>query len=257
MHINGLNFLRALGVALVLLYHFYPAFLKGGFLGVDVFFTLSGYLTTALLVNEFSRKDKPGKLLSFFKRRVFRLLPALIFTLIVVIPLTLLISPDFRVNLYKQVLGALTFTTNYYEISIGQSYENQLLPRLFVHTWSLALEMHYYIIWGAFLFIASRLTGAKESRLPRWPLVGVCVVLAAAAYVNMQALTANAMDMSEAYYATTSHFYPFMTGSAAGLAFGFSLPDWVKRMAGKRCFAAVLRGAAVFSTLCIVLLASF
>jgi peptidoglycan/LPS O-acetylase OafA/YrhL len=145
-----LSLLRAYGVVLVLVYHFYPEVLPAGFLGVDVFFVFSGYLISSLLIRE-SLTTGHISLLGFYRRRVRRLLPAVAFMLLTMLPLSLLISPDFRVGIAQQTAATLGWVTNFYEIANGQSYAATLLPHLFVHTWTLSVEMQYYLLWGAVL----------------------------------------------------------------------------------------------------------
>src|SRR3954452_8974071 len=104
--IEGLDGLRALAVAAVLAYHLRPASLPGGFLGVDVFFVVSGFLITTLLLGEMrtkSRIDLPG----FWRRRARRLLPALVGVVVVSIPLAWLANTDLLVNIGRQTFGAL------------------------------------------------------------------------------------------------------------------------------------------------------
>ena len=155
-----LSQLRAFGVVLVLVYHFFPAVLPGGFIGVDVFFVFSGFLITSLLLREYQRNGSIA-LLGFYRRRLRRLLPAILVTLLVVLPLTFLVSADFRAGIVKQVAAMLGWATNFYEIANGQSYANQLLPHLFVHTWTLSIEMQFYLLWGLLL---SRLLPALANR---------------------------------------------------------------------------------------------
>jgi len=147
MKIKWLSLVRILGLAMVLVYHFYRGVLPGGFFGVDLFFTLSGYLTTALLIEEF-RKTGGFKFFAFMKRRFLRIFPPLCLSVLITLPFALLISPDFIAGIARQAAGALGFVTNYLEILTGGAYEAQLLPHLYIHTWSLALEMHYYLLWG-------------------------------------------------------------------------------------------------------------
>ncbi|MDR1015830.1 MAG: acyltransferase [Coriobacteriales bacterium] len=148
MNLRWVSALRALGVVLVVVYHFFPSVLPGGFIGVDIFFVFSGYLICSLLLQEFERTDGLS-LLRFYHRRIRRLLPAALFMVMATLPLLLLVSPDFRVSIGRQAAAVLGWCTNYYEIATGQSYENALLPHVFVHTWTLAVEMHFYLLWGA------------------------------------------------------------------------------------------------------------
>lgn len=221
-----LSSLRALGVVLVLIYHFYPALLPGGFIGVDIFFVFSGFLITSLLVREYGTKGHIW-LTGFYQRRLRRLLPAIIATLLVVLPLSLLISPDFRVGIAQQVASVLGWVTNYYEIINGQSYANQLLPHLFVHTWTLSIEMQFYIFWGAVLFLviprfSVTLPGGRcSTKRARYILLVLAIVLAIASFVMMQIFLIGADDPSMAYFNTVSHIFPLMIGSAVGLVAGF------------------------------------
>jgi peptidoglycan/LPS O-acetylase OafA/YrhL len=152
-----LGCLRAFGVILVLTYHFFPAVLPGGFIGVDVFFVFSGFLITSLLIREFIDEDHIG-LPAFYIRRLRRLGPAVLVCVLITLPSALFISPDYRVQIAQQTAAALSWTTNFYEIAADSSYADVLLPHLFAHTWTLSIEMQYYLIWGAALFFVLPLT---------------------------------------------------------------------------------------------------
>jgi peptidoglycan/LPS O-acetylase OafA/YrhL len=231
--------MRAYGVLLVLVYHFFPAVLPGGFIGVDIFFVVSGYLITSLLIREFESSGKL-KLLDFYRRRWRRLFPAILVMLLVFVALSLLISPDFRVDITRQSAAALSWMTNSYELAMGQSYEAQLLPHLFIHTWTLSIEMQYYLIWGAIVFavllafgllsrVATRHTrkdgeNKRTSRsLPiRITLATIAVVLATTSVVAMQNAAAGVRDPSVAYLSTLSHLFPLMIGSMFACFGGFA-----------------------------------
>ena len=147
MRIKWFSMVRVTGLLLVLLYHFFQKLFPGGFLGVDVFFTFSGFLITALLVDEFSRSKKI-ELLAFFRRRFYRIVPPVIVMVLVVMPFTFLIRRDFVSGIGTQIAAVMGFVTNFYEMMTGGSYEAQFVPHLFVHNWSLAVEVHYYLLWG-------------------------------------------------------------------------------------------------------------
>ncbi len=125
--------------------------------GVDLFFTLSGYLTTALLIDEFA-KHKKIDIVSFFRRRFYRILPPLVLTILLVLPLALLVRNDFIANIGNQIAAALGFMTNFFEILSGGSYENQFSPHLFVHTWTLAIEVQYYLVWAGLVWYLTRIS---------------------------------------------------------------------------------------------------
>ena len=205
MKIKWLGLVRVLGLFLVLVYHFFKDLLPGGFFGVDLFFTLSGYLTTALFIEEF-RKSGGFKWLDFCKRRFLRIFPPLLLSVVITLPFALLISPDFTGGIARQTAGALGFVTNYLEILAGGSYEAQLLPHLYIHTWSLALEMHFYLVWGlvclgvvALLWL---LVKDKDSRLPVLKLaLGLpAVIFAVLCWLNMQRLFNASPDNPTAAY---------------------------------------------------------
>ncbi|MDR1359147.1 MAG: acyltransferase, partial [Coriobacteriales bacterium] len=244
-----LSSLRAFGVVLVLIYHFFPAVLPAGFLGVDVFFVFSGFLITSLLVREYSVKGSIS-LGAFYLRRLKRLLPAIIAMLVVILPLALLISPDFRVGIAEQVAAVLGWVTNYYEILNGQSYANQLLPHLFVHTWTLSIEMQYYLIWGLVLWLViPRVSqSSPRGRISTLPARRVLSIVAAAAalasFVMMQVFLIGADDPSRAYFDTLSHAYPLLIGSLIGLVAGFPRTRLVSKL-GRMPFSLAMMVAAL------------
>jgi peptidoglycan/LPS O-acetylase OafA/YrhL len=241
--------MRALGVLLVLIYHFFPSFLPGGFIGVDIFFVVSGYLITSLLIREFE-SGKRIDLPAFYRRRWRRLFPAICAMLLTCLPLSLLISPDFRVDVARQSAAALSWTTNYYEILTGQSYEAQLLPHLFIHTWTLSVEMQYYLVWGAVVACIA-LAACLPRRLPagqpeaarlqpgrRVALFVVAAAAFAASAALMSRTAAAAEDPSAAYMSTVSHFFPLMAGSAFAAIGGFTPVAAIGKLAALRFFKA-------------------
>lgn len=155
MRIKWFSFVRVTGLLLVLLYHFFKNVFPGGFIGVDIFFTFSGYLITALLIDEYTKKESID-IIGFLKRRFYRIVPPLVLMILLTIPFTFLIKKDFIANIGSQITAVLGFTTNIYEILTGSSYESQFIPHLFVHTWSLAIEVHFYLFWGVFVWLLAR-----------------------------------------------------------------------------------------------------
>lgn len=129
-YIPGLDGLRALAVVSVITYHLFPSGFPGGFLGVDVFFVLSGFLITTLLLRELSNTGKVS-LGHFWLRRARRLLPALLVLIITVVPTAYVVNRELLVGIGRQVLGVLTFSTNWLEIAHGSSYFAATTPVLF------------------------------------------------------------------------------------------------------------------------------
>ena len=172
---------------------------------------------------------------NYIKKRFLRIFPALFFSIFFTLPFMGLISADFSANLDRQIAAALGFVTNYFEINSGNSYESQLVPNLYTHTWSLAIEVHYYMLWGIYmaiiLFILSKLKNNKIITIKI--LLMICsVILALISYFHMQSLFFNNDNKSIAYFSTTSHMYPFFIGSTLGVLFGINLSpkisQWLK-----------------------------
>ncbi|MBS5194741.1 MAG: ribosome small subunit-dependent GTPase A [Morganella morganii] len=116
----GLDGLRAIAVLLVIVYHFWPTVLPGGMIGVDIFFVISGFLITSLLLREGALNGRIA-LGSFWIRRARRLLPAIALMILVLGPVSLIVGGDIQVNLGRQLLGAATFSSNWISIFAGQS----------------------------------------------------------------------------------------------------------------------------------------
>lgn len=210
MRIKWFSLIRIIGLLWVLLYHFFIKFFPGGFVGVDLFYTLSGYLTTALLIDEF-HQNKSVDLLSFYKRRFYRILPPLLFMILLATPLALLIRNDFIANIGRQILAALGFVTNVYELLSGGSYENQFTPHLFVHTWSLALEVHFYIFWGVIIWFLTRFCKSAGQLRGIIFLSSTCLFLLS--FLSMFVSSFFVDNYSSIYFSTITHLFPFFMGS--------------------------------------------
>lgn len=218
MRIKWFSIVRIVGLVMVLAYHFYPKQVTGGFIGVDLFFTFSGFLITSLIIDEFAKKNH-FDLLDFYRRRFNRIVPALLLAVVIVLPLSLLISQDFLTNIGKQVAAALGFVTNYYEIMTGGNYENQFMPHLFVHTWTLALELHFYILWGLIVWLIIKhlnkdrfshadKVGILRRRIGLLSAIVVVGQLAAIAYYLSVGINVNYI-----YFADVTHAFPFFVGA--------------------------------------------
>ena len=145
-YLPGLDGMRAIAVAVVMVYHANSAWLPGGFLGVEVFFVISGYLITLLLIGEHERSGSVS-LSNFYMRRARRLLPALFTLLILVTLYTTLFRRDALGQLRGDVIAALTYTTNWYQIWVGQGYTATGDFAPLRHLWSLAVEEQFYLLW--------------------------------------------------------------------------------------------------------------
>ncbi|MGV3011382.1 acyltransferase family protein [Streptococcus thoraltensis] len=219
MRIKWFSLVRVTGLLLVLLYHFFKVQFPGGFIGVDVFFTFSGFLITALVIDEYSRSEA-FDIIGFLKRRFYRIVPPLVLMVLVTIPFTFLVKPDFIADIGKQAAAALGFTTNFYEIFTGSSYESQFIPHLFVHTWSLAIEMHFYIIWALVVWLLSKrnLTPTKF----RGMIFLVSSVLFGIGFLSMFIRSFFTDNLSLIYYSTISHSFAFYLGAIFATMSGIS-----------------------------------
>ena len=121
MRIKWFSLVRVTGLLLVLLYHFFQKAFPGGFIGVDIFFTFSGFLITALLIDEFARKQEIDYL-AFLKRRFYRIVPPLVFMVLVVMPFTFMVQRDYVASIGTQIAAVFGFVTNFFEMATGGSY---------------------------------------------------------------------------------------------------------------------------------------
>ena len=171
---SDIDGLRALAVLLVLLFHLDPNLFTGGFVGVDVFFVISGYLMTRVIVDE----SGPGtfSIAGFYARRCRRILPALLVMLSFVVPANyVMLAPDeYRVLGSSAVAAALSFSNLFFYRNTGY-FEGaaELMPLL--HTWSLGVEEQFYLIWPALLLAAWWLF--RRGRVGMVIAVGACTII--------------------------------------------------------------------------------
>lgn len=184
----GLDGLRALAIISVLVFHLHDGWLPGGFLGVDVFFVISGFLITSLLAREIADHGIVD-LKGFWTRRARRLIPALVLCVVAATLVARLVSPDLTVGIGRQVFGAATFSTNWVEIATGNSYFEQTAPILFMNLWSLAVEEQFYLLWPIITFVLV----VRLHRNARW---GVPLGVAAASTLAMALLYQPGADVT-------------------------------------------------------------
>lgn len=210
----GLDGLRALAIVLVLAYHLFPGLAPGGFLGVDIFLVVSGYLITALLVHE-HRTRGSIRLGAFWARRARRLLPALALVVAAVTLVASAMGGDVLVGIGWQLLGVATFSYNWWSIAQGASYLDQTSPELFRHAWSLAVEEQFYLLWPLAL-LALLLIPLRAVR------IGLPLVFAAGSALALAVLAGDpALDpaaASAAYLSTLTHGFGLLLGAALAIA---------------------------------------
>src|SRR5579862_3925455 len=197
--------LRAVAVAGVFLYHADAAWLPGGFFGVDVFFVISGYLITSLLLAE-SVQTGTVALLRFWAGRARRLLPALFTLLAVCMIVGATVERGHLLELRGDSLSSIFYVANWRFIFEHESYFAQFgRPPLLRHLWSLAVEEQFYLVWPPLFVLASR--------LPRRALLAILVALAAiASTALMWALYTPGADTSRVFYGTDTRAAPLLIG---------------------------------------------
>ncbi|CAM5782512.1 acyltransferase family protein [Cellulomonas persica] len=215
--IRGLDGLRAIAVLAVIAYHLWPGAVPGGFLGVDVFFVVSGFLITTLLLREMTREGGVS-LGGFWKRRARRLLPALVCVLLVGTVAARLVETDLLVGVRRQWLGALTFSTNWLEISAGTSYFDQTAPELFQPFWSLAIEEQFYLLWPLVLIGLVLAAGALRMRSGARVIAVLVAAGGLASAVAMALLYSPGADPTNVYYGTGTHMFGLLAGAAVAIA---------------------------------------
>ena len=198
---------------------FLPKSLPGGFIGVDIFFTFSGFLITALLIDEFARKQGIDYL-AFLKRRFYRIVPPLVFMVLVVMPFTFMVQRDYVAGIGTQIAAVFGFVTNFFEMATGGSYESNFIPHLFLHTWSLALEVHYYVLWALLAwFLAKR---AKTVGKYRGMLFLASSGLFLFPFLSMFIRAFLTANFSTIYFSSFTHIFPFFAGSCLATVTGIA-----------------------------------
>ena len=208
----GLDGLRALAVAAVIAYHVDLGWAQGGMLGVGVFFTLSGYLITDLLLSHQARTGRP-QLGDFWLRRARRLLPALLVMLAVVVAWVTLLDRSLLPAVRGTVVASALYMTNWWLIAQHSSYFAQFgPPSPLGHLWSLAVEEQFYLIWPGLLWIGLRWRRSRAVIDTR--LAAAALLLAAASAVAMGLLYQPGYDPTRVYDGTDTRASALLIGAA-------------------------------------------
>jgi peptidoglycan/LPS O-acetylase OafA/YrhL len=247
LYVGSLDGLRAIAVAAVIIFHFAPSVLPAGFLGVDVFFVVSGFLIARLVTRELSRTGSVS-LAGFWGRRARRLLPALSTVTVVVLIATAIVFSNIEVHdLRAQALGTLFYVANWVLIHGNNNYFATVgRPSPFLHMWTLAVEEQFYVVLPLVFFAARRVVVRHPARTAAFALVG-----AVASTIWMGVLFSPGGDPTRAYLGTDSHAMGLLVGVAIGVIAG-SADHWERVTRALRSDTPLARAAPFAAAACLV-----
>lgn len=215
-YIPAIDGLRALAVIAVLLYHLGFSWIPGGFLGVDLFFVISGYVITRLLLDSIQRSGGLD-LRGFYAGRIRRLLPPLLFMLVITAIFVGVWAPDSMRRFLTDAPFALTGLMNWWLVLKEQDYfESFGRPPLLQHTWSLGVEAQYYLVWPLILLFVLKVFGKKvipTAALAIATFSGIALFLA-----SVRADISATQDISHVYFGTDTHSIGLFLGSALAVS---------------------------------------
>ncbi|UUT35896.1 acyltransferase family protein [Microbacterium elymi] len=224
-----------MAVVLVVVYHLFPGWwLRSGFIGVDVFFVISGFLITSLRCRERERTGRIA-LVDFWRRRARRLLPALALLVTVTATWAWMIGGDVLVRLGWQVAGAITFSYNWVSVAGGSDYFTAGTPELLRNLWSLAVEEQFYLVWPLLLLVLLFLPR-------RWARAAAALAAAVASAWWMAAVVSGGGGLTRAYFGTDTHAFGLLLGVALAVGLQRVLtapPAWMLRTGARATGAAV------------------
>lgn len=251
-YITGLDGIRAIAVIMVLAYHLKLALFKSGFLGVTVFFVLSGYLITGILISEVEEEGTID-LMNFWLRRIRRLVPAVMSMAVVIIFVSAVVNRIIFTKGCKDFLASVLGFNNWWQIFNKVSYfEAAGVPSPFTHCWSLAIETQFYLIYPLILLGIYKLVKSRgEGRAKRGLLfAGVTLLLALISVILMIVLFDPQQDASRVYYGTDTRAFSLLFGALLAIL-------WEYRMVPRRLSASVnmVLGSVSFAVLLVMTIA--
>lgn len=251
-YITGLDGIRAIAVIMVLAYHLKLALFKSGFLGVTVFFVLSGYLITGILISEVEEEGTID-LKNFWLRRIRRLVPAVMSMAVVIIFVSAVVNRIIFTKGCKDFLASVLGFNNWWQIFNKVSYfEATGVTSPFTHCWSLAIETQFYLIYPLILLGIYKLVKSRgEGRAKRGLLfAGVTLLLALISVILMIVLFDPQQDASRVYYGTDTRAFSLLFGALLAIL-------WEYRMVPRRLSASVnmVLGSVSFAVLLVMTIA--
>jgi peptidoglycan/LPS O-acetylase OafA/YrhL len=215
-YIPAIDGLRALAVIAVMFYHLGFSWIPGGFLGVDLFFVISGYVITRMLLDSIAQSGGLD-LRGFYLARLRRLLPALLFMLTTTVIAVGIWAPDTIKRLLVDTPFALTGTINWWLVANEQDYFESIgRPPLLQHTWSLAVEAQFYLIWPLILYFILKKFGKKHIPVAALSIAAASGIALLLVSVSIDA--ANASKVSHVYFGTDTHSIGLFLGAALAVS---------------------------------------
>lgn len=210
----GIEGLRAIAIFLVVAAHVNVSFMEGGFIGVDVFFVISGFLITGLLLREFEEKGKID-LIAFYARRLKRLLPALFFMVVVICAVTaVLLAPFEHDNQAISALSSIAWVSNmYFALANFGYFDSSAESNLFLHTWSLGVEEQFYIVWPALIIALAKIYNLNGSKADAPDLIKSLILLFSVTLIA--SLVLFAVKPLWGFYFMPSRAWQFAAGAIA------------------------------------------
>jgi peptidoglycan/LPS O-acetylase OafA/YrhL len=239
--------MRAIAVMVVLVFHVFPAALPGGYVGVDVFFVISGFLITRVLLKQ-AEKDGRIRFLDFYARRARRLLPAAFVVLIAVASLIFLLPGSRWIGTANEIAASALYAENWYLALQAVDYLNSANPPSpLQHFWSLSIEEQFYFIWPALIALC-----AAAAAMFKAPLRVLCIILFTLIIgVSLWfSVTLSQSNPAQAYFFSHTRFWELAAGglAAAGLKDGLVIPRLLRIPLGLAGVAAIFASAYLFSS---------
>ncbi|MDF0011797.1 acyltransferase family protein [Staphylococcus pseudintermedius] len=204
-YMPGLDGVRAVAVIAIIIYHLNPQWLSGGFLGVDTFFVISGYLITSLLLTEYHNTGKI-ELMSFWLRRVKRLIPAVLFLVMGVIVLSLIFMPTEIQKVRADSIAAIFYVSNWWYIMQNVDYFEQFAVQPLKHLWSLAIEEQFYLVFPIVLLsLLSFIRRLKSIRI-------IFLILLVISMIAMMVLYVPNENVARVYFGTDTRIQTLLMG---------------------------------------------
>jgi len=215
-HISSIDGLRAIAVTAVVLYHLGISWIPGGFLGVDLFFVISGYVITRLILDSINQSSALD-LRSFYAARLRRIYPGFIFMVICTIIFIGVWAPEAIKRFLSDLPYALSGTINWFLVARHQDYFEAIgRPPLLQHTWSLAVELQFYLIWPIILLTVLKYFGKKN--IARIALLIAIISGVTLFLVSLRLDQSNAQQISHIYFGTDTHSLGLFLGSALAVS---------------------------------------